>query len=140
MLSRTLSPEEDVIRPIVAVRVINPVNGRREEVYALLDSGADRDYLSERVADTIGLSTRKRRVNLVTVEEASRKEREMADVEFESLETKINRWQLRCCTLYIIQLTFTFKNVLYHISVSKSNHKSKAMGCQSVCLCHLFVP
>ena len=86
MLARSLSPEEDVIRPIVAVRVVNPMNGAREEIYALLDSGADRDYLSDRVANAIGLTTRRRRVNLVTVEEASRREREMADLEFESLD------------------------------------------------------
>ena len=86
MLARSLSPEEDVIRPIVAVRVVNPGNGRKEEVYALLDSGADRDYLSERVADAIGLRTKRRNVNLVTVEESIRKERKMADLEFESLD------------------------------------------------------
>ena len=73
MLARSLSPDEDVIRPIVAVRVVNPVNGKREEVYALLDSGADRDYLSDRVAKAIGLATKKRNVNLVTVEESTRR-------------------------------------------------------------------
>ena len=65
MLARSLSPEEDVIRPIVAVRVINPTDGRREEVYALLDSGADRDYLSDRVANSIGLLTKKKRVKIL---------------------------------------------------------------------------
>ena len=86
MLARSLSSEEDVIRPIVAVKVVNPENGNSEEIYALLDSGADKDYLSERVAGTIGLRTKSRRVNLVTVEESSRRERKMADLEFESLD------------------------------------------------------
>ena len=86
MLARSLSPEEDVIRPIVAIRVINPASGKSEEIYALLDSGADRDYLSERVAGAIGLSTKRRNVNLVTVEDSSRRERKMADLEFESLD------------------------------------------------------
>ena len=63
-----------------------PKNGQEEEIYALLDSGVDRDYLSERVARKLGLEVRRREVNLVTVEEESRKIREMADVEIESLD------------------------------------------------------
>ena len=85
-MSRSLSPAEDVVRPIVAIRVINPMNAEMEEIYALLDSGADRDYLSERVARKLGLEMRHKEVNLVTVEEASKKVREMADVEIESLD------------------------------------------------------
>ena len=85
-MARSLSPEEDVIRPIVAVKVANPANGRSEAIYALLDSGADRDYLSDRVAEAIGLSTRTRSVNLVTVEESTRRERRMANVELESID------------------------------------------------------
>ena len=74
------------MRPIVAVRVVNPANGEIEEIYALLDSGADRDYLSERVAHKLGLVTKKKSINLVTVEEASNKTREMADIEIESVD------------------------------------------------------
>ena len=62
-----------MVRPIVAVRVINPRNGELEEIYALLDSGADRDYLSERVAHKLGLETKKKSINLVTVEESSQR-------------------------------------------------------------------
>ena len=74
------------MRPIVAIRVINPRNAEVEEIYALLDSGADRDYLSEGVARRLGLETQRRRINLVTVEETSSREREMADVEIEALD------------------------------------------------------
>ena len=75
-----------MVRPIVAVRVINPRNGEIEEIYALLDSGADRDYLSERVAHKLGLETKKTSINLVTIEEASSKMREIADIEIESID------------------------------------------------------
>ena len=75
-----------MVRPIVAVRVINPRNGEIEEIYALLDSGADRDYLSERVAQKLKLETRNKSINLVTIEESSRKMREMADIEIESID------------------------------------------------------
>ena len=74
------------MRPIVAIRVINPKNGEIEEIYALLDSGADRDFLSERVAHQLGLSTKKKNINLITIEEASNKMREMADIEIESID------------------------------------------------------
>ena len=85
-MARSMSPDEDVIRPIVPVRIINPKNGELEEIYALLDSGADRDYLSDRVAKKLALETKTRQINLVTIEEASKKVREMADVEIESLD------------------------------------------------------
>ena len=75
-----------MVRPIVAIRVINPKNGQIEEIYALLDSGADRDYLSGRVAQKLGLETKKKSVNLVTVEESSQRIREMADIEIESID------------------------------------------------------
>ena len=75
-----------MVRPIVAVRVINPRNGEIEEIYALLDSGADRDYLSERVAHKLGLETKRTSINLVTIEEASSKMREVADIEIESID------------------------------------------------------
>ena len=75
-----------MVRPIVAIRVINPRNAEMEEIYALLDSGADRDYLSEGVARRLGLETTKKRINLVTVEETSERVREMADVEIEALD------------------------------------------------------
>ena len=77
------------MRPIVAVRVINPANGEIQEIYALLDSGADRDFLSERVAHKLGIVTKKKSINLVTVEEASNRVREMADIEI------VHRWELQ---------------------------------------------
>ena len=71
MMTRNVSAGVKVIRPIVAARVINPKTGQKEEVYALLDSGADRDYLSIRVRDRIGLDKRESIINLKTVSEAS---------------------------------------------------------------------
>ena len=70
----------------MAIRVVNPRNGKSKEIYALLDSGADRDYLSDRVAGELDLTMIQRKVNLVTVEESSRRERKMANLEFESID------------------------------------------------------
>ena len=41
---------DDVIRPIVAACIMNPSNGKEEMVYALIDSGADRDFISTELA------------------------------------------------------------------------------------------
>ena len=60
-----------MVRPIVAIRVIIPKNREIEEIYALLDSGADRDYLSERVAQKLKLETKSKSINLVIIEESS---------------------------------------------------------------------
>ena len=36
---------DSVLRPIVAITMANPKTGKKEAVYAILDSGADRDYV-----------------------------------------------------------------------------------------------
>ena len=59
----------------MAMNVVNPETKEREAIYALLDSAADRDYLSVRVAQRLNLPMRQVTLNLITVEEASKKER-----------------------------------------------------------------
>ena len=49
-----------MIRPIVAVTITNPVSGKSERIYALIDSGADRDYLSTDLGERLGLITSER--------------------------------------------------------------------------------
>ena len=39
----------------MAARVINPISGDGEEVYALVDTGANRDYMSTELAERLGL-------------------------------------------------------------------------------------
>ena len=86
MMTRNVSAGVKVIRPIVAARVINPKNGQSEEVYALVDTGADRDYLSTKVRDRLGLDKRESVINLKTVSESSIGMREVSDITLESIE------------------------------------------------------
>ena len=41
-----ISKFDEVIRPIVSVRVVNPSNNKSKIVLALLDSGSDRDIVA----------------------------------------------------------------------------------------------
>ena len=86
MMTRNVSAGVKVIRPIVAARVINPETGQKEEVYALVDTGADRDYLSTRVRDRLGLVKRESVINLKTVSESSIGVREISDIILESMD------------------------------------------------------
>merc|ERR1712055_136096 len=75
-----------VIRPIVALRVINIETGEQEVVYALLDSGSDRDCVSERMARRLGLDLRATEVNLATADATTREMRLLGKVAFESID------------------------------------------------------
>ena len=43
-MSKTVASGDEVMRPIVAVRVTNDKTGKDRTIYAMLDSGADTDY------------------------------------------------------------------------------------------------
>ena len=58
-----------MIRPIVAVTITNPVSGRSERIYALIDSGADRDYLSTDLGERLGLITKEEWMSITTVKD-----------------------------------------------------------------------
>ena len=58
-----------MIRPIVAVTITNPVSGKSERIYALIDSGADRDYLSTDLGERLGLITREEWMSITTVKD-----------------------------------------------------------------------
>ena len=49
MASRSLSGDDNRVRPIVAVWISNLVTGVKEKIYALLDTGADWDFVSLKV-------------------------------------------------------------------------------------------
>ena len=57
-----------MIRPIVPVRIVNLGNGSSTEVYALLDSGSDRDVVSNDVKDALGLSVLSQRMSVKTLD------------------------------------------------------------------------
>ena len=85
-MTRSVSAGIRVIRPIVAAKVSNPSTGKSECLYALVDSGADRDYLSSRVRDRLGLEKRESLINLKTVGSQSVGVREITDLELQSMD------------------------------------------------------
>ena len=58
MANCSISDDDNAIRPIVAVYVTNLETGEREKIYALLDTGASRDFLTLKVAKRLGLQLR----------------------------------------------------------------------------------
>ena len=70
----------------MAARVRNPKTGKGEEVYALVDTGANRDYISTELAERLGLEVKFSTLNLKTATDSSVGIRPMADVILESLQ------------------------------------------------------
>ena len=58
-----MAEEDDSIRPIVALYVVNPATKERISTYALLDTGSDRDVIDESLAKELKLKTRSRMMN-----------------------------------------------------------------------------
>ena len=57
---KTVAEEDDSIRPIVALKIINPVTNKEVAIYALLDTGSDRDVIDERLAKELMNSAREK--------------------------------------------------------------------------------
>ena len=74
------------MRPLVAARVRNPKTGKAEEVFALVDTGANRDYISTELAERLALEVNYSTLKLKTATDSSVGIRPMADVILESLE------------------------------------------------------
>ena len=55
-----------MIRPIVATIIINQTTGQEEAVYALYDTGADTDYISDSLAQRLGLQMNREFIELST--------------------------------------------------------------------------
>ena len=55
--ARIISKFDEVIQPIVSVRVVNPANGLSKIVLALLDTGSDRDIVAKTVSDELMMDT-----------------------------------------------------------------------------------
>ena len=58
MAKCSIGDDDNAIRPIVAVYVTNMETGERERIYALLDTGAARDFLTLKCARRLGLHLR----------------------------------------------------------------------------------
>ena len=70
----------------MAARVRNPDTGKGEEVYALVDTGANRDYMSTELAERLGLDISYSTLNLKTATETSVGIRPMSEMILESLD------------------------------------------------------
>ena len=55
MANCSIGDDNNAIPPIVAVYVTNVETGEREKIYALLDTGASRDFLTLKCAKRLGL-------------------------------------------------------------------------------------
>ena len=76
-----------VIRPLVAVKLINSKNGKEITTYAMLDTGSDRDVISEDIILDLELEQRKRPVTIQTVESSTTDYRRFVDLRIESLDS-----------------------------------------------------
>ena len=56
-MMKTVASSDEVIRPIVAVRISNTSSGRSKDVYAMLDSGADTDFVSTNIMRELSVDT-----------------------------------------------------------------------------------
>ena len=55
--ARVILKFDEVIRPIVSVRVVNPSNNKSKIVLALLDTGSDRDIVAKNVSEELDMNT-----------------------------------------------------------------------------------
>ena len=76
-----------MIRPIVPVRIVNRGNGSSTEVYALLDSGSDRDVISNDVKDALGLSVLSQRMSVKTLDSVIVGNRSTTNFTLQSLDS-----------------------------------------------------
>ena len=76
-----------VIRPLVAVKLINAKNGKEIITYAMLDTGSDRDVISEDIILDLELDQRKRPVTIQTVESTTTDYRRFVDLRIESIDS-----------------------------------------------------
>ena len=83
-----MAEEDDSIRPIVALNVINPATKEKISTYALLDTGSDRDVIDESLAKELKLKTRSRMMNVQVLGVQDLSPRDVASISIASLDGK----------------------------------------------------
>ena len=73
------------MRPIVAITIANTKTGKKESVYAILDSGADRDYVGISLARRLGLEMAQKEMGVSFVDTTSWGKRNTASVKLGNL-------------------------------------------------------
>ena len=88
MIAKTLevSANDKVIRPIVAVNIKEPRTGTSEIIYAVLDTGADKDYISIALAERLMVKMTMTPMEVVGFGSVSREERPLGNLSIESLD------------------------------------------------------
>jgi hypothetical protein len=61
-------------RPVVAVQIMNPMNGKTEKNYAMLDGGYEFSIMDQSLACKLGLETNKEEMMVTTLESTIEKE------------------------------------------------------------------
>ena len=75
-----------MIRPIVALNVVNEDNGKTKTIYAMLDSGSDRDVVSELLAQELDLKQTTKTVTIQTVNSTITATRQFVDMRIEAVD------------------------------------------------------
>ena len=81
-----MSAADEVLRPIVACRVVNTVLGFGRVVYALLDSGSDRDVISQSLITDLKLDTWTEFMTVKTLDSSVEGERRLTSMRLESVQ------------------------------------------------------
>ena len=85
---KTVAEEDDSIRPIVAVKIVNPATNQEISTFALLDTGLDRDVIDEGLAKDLMLKTTSRMMNISVLGAQELSPREIARIRMESIDGK----------------------------------------------------
>ena len=76
-----IAPDDDVIRPIVLVRIRNVNNDASELVFAMLDTCADKDVISENVVKRLNLPNVTKTMTVQTVDTKMTQKRRLANLQ-----------------------------------------------------------
>ena len=82
-----IAPDDDVIRPIVLVRIRNVDTDASELVFAMLDTCADKDVISENVVKRLNLPNVTKTMTVQTVDTKMTQKRRLANLQLESIHS-----------------------------------------------------
>ena len=78
--------DDEVIRPLVACRVVNTALGFSRVVYALLDQGSDRDVISQSLMRDLRLDTWTQYMTVKTLDNTVEGERALTSIRLKSVD------------------------------------------------------
>ena len=81
-----ISKFDEVIRPIVSVRVVNPSNNKSKIVLALLDTGSDRDIVAKNVSEELDMGTWTETLTVKTLDCYTSGERALTKLSIQSVD------------------------------------------------------